>query len=218
MCQLFFSSTQRVLLYLQIAQGIDESPVGVSHASDGVYHARAELGVGKRQVLLGDLNLSPRVVDLAIAQERLRVREGKIGLELPVDGRKDDVSLGLRVVKGDLVLTAALWREPKEIRTPRTALGRNRSFRPAESRAADREHFVEEETIECQFRIVESLGPPQIGLGRAHHRAAQLDVFVVKQGQLHYFLQAHVLLPVELDANQRELGVGSGISLVIWSH
>src|SRR5215831_16888441 len=201
MCQLFFSSTQRVLLYLQIAQGIDESPVGVSHASDGVYHARAELSVGKRQVLLGDFDLSPRVVDLAVAQQRLLVREGKIGLELPVDGRKDNVSLGLRVVKGDLVLTAALGREPKETHAPRTAFGRNRSFSAAESRAADREHFVKEEPIECQFRIVDSLRHLQVGLGRANDRAVQLDIFVVTQRKLYYFLQPHALLPVELSAN-----------------
>src|SRR5262245_44770953 len=147
MCQLFFSSTQRVLLYLQIAQGIDQIPVGVSHASDGFYHARAKLGVGKRQVLLGDFDLSPRVVDLAVAQKRLLVREGKIGLELLVDGRKDNVSLGLRVVIGDLVLTATLWREPEETHTAGTTFGGNRSLSSTQSRAANREYFAKKEAI-----------------------------------------------------------------------
>jgi hypothetical protein len=80
--------------------------------SDDLDHICTKLCVGKGQVLFGNFDLSPRLVDLAVAHKRLRVREAKIGLVLLVEGRKDDVSFDLRIGIGDLVLTAALWREP----------------------------------------------------------------------------------------------------------
>src|SRR5688572_29206763 len=140
---------QRVLLYLQIAQGINQVPVRISYLSDDFDHVCTKLCVGKGQVLFGNFDLSARLVDLEVAHERLRVREGEIGLVLLFEGRKDDVSFDLRIGIGDLVLTAELWREPEDTYTPGTATGGNRSRISPESRAADREHLAREEAIEC---------------------------------------------------------------------
>jgi hypothetical protein len=91
---------QRLLLRLQVVDGVDEVPVGVPHVARCLGDDRRELDVRELAALLADSDLLPDLIDLEIAEQRLGVLEVQIGPDLRAVGLEQVCRGEARTVPG----------------------------------------------------------------------------------------------------------------------
>src|SRR5262249_21253816 len=100
----------RLAFDLLVAQREDQVPVSPFDPGDDLDGALAELTVGKIEPLLGDLDLSPGLVDPAVAKERLRKFDAQARDELGVE-RVEQILVRRATLIEDRLRSPALPRQ-----------------------------------------------------------------------------------------------------------